>query len=85
MGISKGNSKADCYFFFLEKVITMFNVSELRSQVKVISFVLLELKDFGLNLGDEEILLVRFNLRRREVLKDETRFKEAGLLCCRRT
>ena len=46
----------------------MFDVSELRGQVKIVSFVLLELKDFGLDLGDEEILLVRFDLSRVEVL-----------------
>jgi len=69
----------------LEEVITMFDVSELGSEVKIVAFILLKFKDFSLDLGDEEILLIGFNLRGREVLKDETRIDEEGLLCCRRT
>jgi len=55
----------------LEEVITMFDVSELRSEVKIIAFILFKFEDFSLDLGDKEILLIGFNLRGREVLKDE--------------
>ncbi len=37
----------------------MFKVSELGSEFDIITFVLSEFEDFGLELGDNEVFLVR--------------------------
>lgn len=73
------------YFFFLKKVITVFNASKLRSQIEIVTLVLLELEDFGLDLGDQEVLLVGFDLGRGEVLTGLEGEKWSRVLYCRKT
>jgi len=63
----------------------MFNASELGSQIKIITFVLLKLEDFGLDLGDEKILLIRFDLGWGEVLENKRKEGFNDVLYYRRT
>jgi hypothetical protein len=46
------------YLLFLKKIVTMFEVSQLSSKIDIVSLVLSRLEDFGLQLGDDEVLLV---------------------------
>ncbi len=46
----------------MQKVISVFEVVELAVEFVVVLFILTEFEKFGLKLGDDEVLLVRFDL-----------------------
>lgn len=49
----------------------MFEVVELGMEFVIVSFVLTELEKFSLELGNDQVLLVRFDLGGVEVLREK--------------
>jgi hypothetical protein len=63
------------YLFFLEEIVTMFQIVELRVELVVVFLILTKLEELSLKLGDNQILLVGFDLRRIKVLFGVKKFE----------
>ena len=60
----RGFQKGNCYLFILEEVESVVQVVHTGVEFFIVSFALTEFKSFGFKLGNDDILVVRFNLIR---------------------
>ena len=69
--IGKVNKKKgkENYVFFIEGLVFVLEGLDLLAELETLLLILLQLEDVGLELRDDQIFLVRFDLGRRKILE----------------